>query len=174
VAKEPAEVRLRAAPASGQDAPFRPDAGGTLDPTARRGESYTYTAQRVRRVRVEGHDLELRSVACAPVTVAMRDTFPPRPPVGVEAIAGALGGAMGIDLSWVPNTEEDLAGYLVYRQEVSAVEAVLLTPAPVPQPAFRDAGAVAGHSYRYMVVAVDTAGNRSAPSAAATEEMPRP
>jgi hypothetical protein len=146
------------------------DAGGTIDRTAEMGESYRYTAQRVRTVSLGGHMLELRSFASGGVTVAMRNSFPPHAPGGLEAVpGGAEAGDRSIDLSWTPNTESDLAGYIVYRQEiaekgVAAGTATRLNPTPVAGPAYRDQTAVAGRRYAYFITAIDTAGNESAPS----------
>ena len=146
------------------------DAGGTIDHTTRMGERYRYTAQRVRSVSLGGHTLELRSFPSAPVTVVMRNSFPPHAPTGLEAVPGGVTAAdRSIDLSWTPNTEADLAGYIVYRQEiaskgVAAGTATRLNPTPVVGPAYRDQTATAGRRYAYFVTAVDTAGNESAPS----------
>jgi hypothetical protein len=127
------------------------------------GESYRYTAQRVRAVSLGGHALELRSPISQPVTVAMRDIFPPHPPSGLEAVpGGATAADRSIDLSWSPNTEADLAGYIVYRQEIdskgeAAGTATRLNATPVVGPAYRDQTAIAAHRYAYRVTAVDTA-----------------
>ena len=151
------------------------DAGGTVDHTIQKGETYRYTAQRVRTVSLSGHALEMRSFLSSPVTVAMRDTFPPHTPSGLEGIpGGATAADRSIDLSWTPNTDADLAGYIVYRQEidlkgVAAGTATRLNVTPVVGPAYRDQTAVAGHRYAYRVTAVDTAGNESAPSDAIQE-----
>jgi hypothetical protein len=159
----PIEVKLRTPLQSN-------DAGGTIDRTAQMGESYRYTAQRVRAVSIGGHSLELRSIVSPPVTVVMHNTSPPRPPSGLEAVpGGATAADRSIDLSWTPNTEPDLAGYIVYRQEVdskgvAAGTATRLNPTPVVGPAYRDQTAMAGRRYAYRVTAVDTAGNESAPS----------
>ena len=170
--KEPALVRLRASPEAEGDSLFRPDAGGMIDPGARRGESFVYTAQRVRQVVLDGRMLELRSAVSAPVTVVMRDKFPPQAPSGVEATASWVAGAPGVDLSWRPNTEDDLAGYLVYRVDVdSGAGNVRVTPAPFLQPAFHDVAVAAGHTYWYTVTAIDAAGNQSQPSAPAEEKV---
>ena len=128
---------------------------GALDRAAQMGERYTYTAQRVRMVEVAGRRLMLRSAMSSSATVEMRDTFPPHKPSGLEAVAGD--GV--IDLSWEPNTEADLAGYIVQRQEDALAR--LLNTSPVPQSSFQDKTVVPGHTYLYSVVAVDKAGNRS-------------
>jgi hypothetical protein len=153
------------------------DPGGTIDHTAQMGESYQYTAQRVRTVSLGGHTLELRSAVSPPVTVAMHDTFPPRAPSGLEAVpGGATAADRSIDLSWTPDTDADLAGYFVYRQEVDPQGQVTSTVTrlnitPVAGPAYRDQTALAGHRYAYRVTAVDTAGNESAPSADVQETL---
>jgi hypothetical protein len=169
----PIEVKLRT--------PVQPtDTGGTIDHTAQAGETYRYTAQRVRSISLNGHTLELRSAASPPVTVVMRDTFPPHVPSGLEAVpGGATAADRSIDLSWTPDTDADLAGYIVYRQEVDekgivAGTATRLNLTPVAGPAYRDQTAMAGHRYAYRVSAVDTAGNESAPSAEVQETLREP
>jgi hypothetical protein len=154
-----------------------PDAGGTVDKTTHIGDSYIYTAQRVRYVTLDGHALELRSVISPPVTFAARDIFPPLVPTGLEAVpGGATPADRSIDLSWTPDSEADLAGYNVYRQEVTSTgevagTAARLTSTPVVGPAYRDQTAVPGHRYSYRVTAVDATGNESAPSAAVQETL---
>ena len=172
-AKEPAEMHLRASKPNFTDNPFVHDAGGTLDATARRGETYSYTAQRLRSVVIAGHTLELRSNSSPAVDLAMRDIFPPRPPAGLEAIANPSSTAASIDLSWQPNTEPDLAGYRVYRQDGSTA-AVNLTPELIPIPGFRDVTAIVGHRYLYSVTAVDSAGNESQRTLTVSEELRQP
>ncbi len=55
---------------------------------------------------------ELRqSEISAIVGVTPMDVFPPAVPAGLTAVAGVN----SIELAWQPNTEEDLAGYQVYR-----------------------------------------------------------
>jgi hypothetical protein len=169
-AAAPIEVKLRT--------PVQPeDTGGTIDHTAQTGQTYRYTAQRVRSLSLGGHALELRSAISPPATVVMRDTFPPHAPSGLEAVPGGVTAAdRSIDLSWTPDTDADLAGYFVYRQEVDekgvvAGTATRLNITPVAGPAYRDQTAMAGHRYAYRVTAVDTAGNESAPSAEVQENL---
>jgi hypothetical protein len=166
----PTEVRLTTPPG-------QPDAGGTTDSSARKGETYTYTAQRVRLVTLNGHSLELRSAKSSPITLTLNDIFPPQTPSGLDAVPSGTGAA--IDLSWEPDTDTDLAGYNVYRQELTTSNQPIgssqrLTQVPAPGPAFHDATAIAGHRYAYRVTAIDTTGNESLPSAAVLETATEP
>jgi hypothetical protein len=153
------------------------DPGGTVDQTTRTGETYSYTAQRVRSVSLDGHALELHSTVSSPVTFIARDVFPPLPPTDLEAVpGGATPADRSIDLSWTPDTESDLAGYSVYRQEVTssgevAGTAARLNSTPIVGPAYRDQTAIPGYRYSYRVTAVDASGNESAPSAAVQETL---
>jgi hypothetical protein len=144
------------------------------------GETYSYVVQQVRFTTLEGLPLELRSEPSTAVTLTMRDTFPPKPPSGLATIPGATDAAAGtpstpyIDLSWEPNAEPDLAGYLVYRQLARPngdPQGPLgrLTPLPIAAPAYRDVAVVPGQRYIYSITAVDASGNESAPSAKAQE-----
>jgi hypothetical protein len=153
------------------------DAGGTIDQTAQKGETYRYTARRLREISLQGHALELRSDLSLPVTVTMLDTFPPGIPIGLEAVpGGATASDRSIDLSWTPDIDPDLAGYSVYRQEVTSAgqvagTATRLNTSPIVGPAYRDQTAVPGHRYAYRVTAVDASGNESAPSADVQETL---
>jgi fibronectin type 3 domain-containing protein len=119
--------------------------------------------------------------------LALKDTFPPKPPTGLAAVPNEATGTpdhaspdqASIDLSWEPNTDPDLAGYIVYRQLVDATgaltgPAIRLNPTPLPGPAYRDQTAIVGKSYAYRVTAVDTVGNESAPSADVQEKLREP
>jgi len=156
------------------------DAGGTIDATAIMGETYSYTAQRSATATLDGHALTLRSLPSAPVRVTVRDLFPPAVPTGLEAVPGGIAASdRSIDLSWTPDTDLDLAGYFVYRQEVSPNGALTgastrLNQTPVPGPAWRDSTAVPGQRYAYRVTAVDASGNESAPGAAVQESLRQP
>jgi fibronectin type 3 domain-containing protein len=69
-----------------------------------------------------------------------------------------------IELAWRPNTEEDLAGYQVYRSvEGSAPERIA---GPVDAPNFSDRTVEIGKKYSYTITAVDRTGNESAHSTA--------
>ncbi len=146
-----------------------------MDTTVRMGESYEYRAQRVSRVDVEGKTLELAGEFSAPVDVEVKDVFPPEVPKGLAAVAtsGENGAGPAIDLSWQPDLDPELAGYLVYRREGDGEWQRISPATPAIAPAFHDAGVEAGHTYRYAVSAVDKGGHESARSAEAGETVPR-
>ncbi len=176
------EVVLRAS-----DAGTSGETQGTVDATAKMGDTYTYVAERVRTVVLGSHPIEVRSAPSPTVTLAMHDTFPPKSPTGLATVPGTSSGQSGagasinlsIDLSWEPNAEPDLAGYLVYRQlampdGTPQGPLARLTAVPIPAPAYRDVAVRPGQRYIYYVTAVDAAGNESAPSAKAQEVVDSP
>jgi hypothetical protein len=86
----------------------------------------------------------------------VKDVAPPAPPVGVAARETEG----GIEISWSPSTEPDLAVYRVYRwtPETSTQRIADVLP---PETTFLDTTAPAGVQLRYAVSAVDKAGNES-------------
>ncbi|MEZ5289340.1 MAG: hypothetical protein R2712_31980, partial [Vicinamibacterales bacterium] len=91
--------------------------------------------------------------ASEPGCVTPTDTFPPAPPRQLAAIAG-----IGvINLIWEPNTEADLAGYLVLRGAAPGDTLQAITPAPIRETTYRDQAVEPGVRYIYAVVAVDNA-----------------
>jgi hypothetical protein len=163
-APEPVEQNLfiKAAEARG---------GRTLDAAIRFGQTYEYRAQRVARVTVDGKTLELAGEFSAPVRIAAVSAFPPAVPSGLAAVASQSESGSSIDLSWQPDTELDLAGYMVYRREAEG-DWKRLSDKPSLAPAFHDAQVQPGHSYRYAVSAVGQNGHESARSAEAQESVP--
>ena len=149
---------------------------GALDRTARFGEVYEYAAQRVVRVSSAGEDgskaLELDGEISAPIRVEVIDTFPPAVPEGLVAVLVAE--EKTIDLSWQPDTDEDLAGYIVYRSETGSDWKRVSGPQPLTGSAFRDTTVESGHSYRYAVSAIDLTGHESKRSIEAQESIPNP
>jgi hypothetical protein len=88
----------------------------------------------------------------SPITcVTPRDIFPPAAPKQLAAIASA--GV--INLIWEPNSEPDLAGYIVLRGEAPGDKLQALTPAPITSTNYRDSDVKPGVRYVYAVVAVD-------------------
>jgi hypothetical protein len=95
-----------------------------------------------------------------PICVTPRDTFAPAAPKGLAAVSGS--GA--VNLIWDPNTEGDLAGYVVLRGEAPGDTLQPLTAQPIRETRYNDRAVRPGVAYVYAIVAVDRAGNRSAAS----------
>lgn len=91
--------------------------------------------------------------ASEPACLTPADRFPPDPPQRLAAIAGV--GV--INLIWEPNTEADLAGYVVLRGIAPGDTLQALTPSPIRDTTYRDETVRPGERYVYAVVAVDNA-----------------
>ncbi len=109
-------------------------------------------------------DMSVESDAAPPRCTTPTDTFRPAAPTGLTPIPSE--GA--ITLIWNPNTEGDLAGYIVFRASVPAGVLMPLTPAPIQLTTFRDTVA-RGARFAYAVQAIDKAGNASLESARVEE-----
>ncbi len=123
-----------------------------VDMTAPYGVELAYTVRAVlaKNPKIEG--LPAEEVVAVP-----RDVYPPKAPTRVDALSeGNL-----VRLLWDPVDTPDLAGYLVFRSEAGGAP-VQLTKDPILDPFFNDPTARVGRRYRYTVLAVDRAGNRSA------------
>jgi hypothetical protein len=112
--------------------------------------------------------LTVESDASPPRCVTPVDKFPPKPPTGLQAIASE--GA--ISLIWEPNTEKDLAGYIVLRAIAPSGTMAPVTPMSIQATTLRDP-VQPGVSYVYAVQAVDKAGNTSVPSSRSEETEAR-
>jgi hypothetical protein len=155
------------------------EAGGStsraLDTNIRFGETYEYRAQRVVRVPVNGELLELTSPLSDPIRIEAIDVFPPGVPKGLAAVAtaGENGNAPAVDLSWLPDTDSDLAGYIVYRRE-DGDRSQRISTQPIVGPGFHDANVQPGRTYVYAVSAIGQNGHESARSTEAQETVPAP
>ncbi len=101
----------------------------------------------------EGGGVTVESLASPAACITPTDVFPPAAPRNLAAV----GSEGAVNLIWEPNTEGDLAGYLVLRAVADGSALTAITPAPVKETTYRDTGVVAGTRYVYAVVAVDTA-----------------
>ena len=123
-----------------------------LDRTAVRGETYRY---RLRPLR-----LSLAGTIEGPVseelTVTAEDSFAPTPPEDLRAVRAAS----SVELSWLPSPEEDVAGYLVVRNED------VISPL-VTRTTYSDRSAPLDEHLEYAVKAVDETGNESGPGTVA-------
>jgi hypothetical protein len=103
-----------------------------------------------------------------PICVTPKDTFPPAAPKALAAVSDV--GA--VNLVWDANTESDLAGYIVLRGAAPGDNMQPLMRDPLKDNRYVDRTVVGGTTYVYSVIAVDKAGNRSAPSNR-VQETPR-
>jgi len=123
------------------------------------GATRCYT---VRTVETIG-GLSLESEAPSPQCQTLVDTFPPSAPKDLQLVAGER----SINLIWAPNSEKDVAGYIVLRGS-SPAKLEPITPTPLADPTFTDS-VQSGVRYVYAVEAVDKAGNTSQMSNQAEE-----
>lgn len=99
--------------------------------------------------------------------IAVRDLTPPAPPSGL----GVLPRDGGLEVSWSPSTDTDLALYRLYRAAGRGTE-IRRAELPAKETAFLDEDGSPGTDYRYRLTAVDKDGNESAPSAPAEGRFP--
>jgi len=170
---EPLEQSLLVEPSANSDR--------ALDTSIRFGETYEYRAQRVARVAIGGSTLELAGPLSPPLRIEAVNIFPPAAPKGLEAVAtaGENGSGPAIDLSWLPGTEPDLAGYIVYRRErgtsgANAAWQRISSSQPVVGPGYHDANVQPGLTYMYAVTSIDQGGHESARSNEASDTVPAP
>jgi hypothetical protein len=147
-----------------------------IDRSVRFGESYQYRAQRVLQAVVDGKTLELDGAFSDTKDVEVQDVFPPSVPSGLVAVAalGENGSAPAIDLSWQPDTDVDLAGYIVYRRKEGGAWERIPSGGQVVAPAFHDTQVLPGHTYLYAVSAIDKGGHESKRSPEVQETVPQP
>jgi hypothetical protein len=138
------------------------DPGQAIDLSVQPDRKYRYTAERVLQQPGKDKTIEISSAPSDWIQVDTRDVFPPSIPAGLISVA--VPEEHSIDLSWTPDSEADLAGYLVYRREGTS-SPVRISPAqPLPGPSYRDLTVQPGHQYFYSVSAIDRSGNESAKS----------
>jgi hypothetical protein len=138
------------------------DAKSLVDTTAPLGQSVCYVVRAVASL-----EPIVESASSEEACVAVADIAPPETPTGLSILAVAG----GIELSWSPLPEADLAGYRILRGAPAGAPEPIAEVAP-NQTQFLDRGAVRGIRYRYRLVAFDRAGNASPPSEPAEGELP--
>src|SRR5580704_7765304 len=128
------------------------------------GKIYVYIVRSV--TTAAGNELE--SSDSDPLILKPADTFPPSTPPSVVAAAienpETTPPSLEVDVSWSINTEQDLAGYRVYRSDIEGQKGSPVTQDLLLSPAYRDTSVTSGHKYWYSVTAVDLSGNESAPA----------
>ena len=118
------------------------------------GEKRCYLVRTVQAV----DDAIIESAASPEVCETPIDTFPPAVPKALQAVASV--GA--VTLIWEPNTERDLAGYIVLRGG-GENDLQPMMQEPITATTYKD-DLASGSRHVYAVRAVDKAGNISAPS----------
>jgi predicted small lipoprotein YifL len=127
---------------------------------------------------------EAESVNSSPVTIVAKQIFPPPAPTGLQVVL-TPGTPPSVDMSWLPVSAPDLAGYNIYRRPVGTRGSASAAPtaaawqrrnqSPALTPVFHDAGAAAeSGTFEYAVTAVDRSGNESAKSEPARVLIPPP
>lgn len=136
------------------------------DATVKNDTTYYYVVRSVATERPPWRESQDSNQAAA----TPMDFTPPAPPRGLAAVPAS--GA--IALSWEPNAEPDLLGYLVYRREPPALNPVRLTQTPIQSTTFTDRTAKPGARYVYTVSAMDRSPHRneSAPSDEVSASLP--
>ncbi len=130
----------------------------TTDAGAPEGREACYVVRAVASV-----DPLVESAASNEVCLEVKDVAPPAAPAGLAVLPREK----GLEVLWTPSSEEDLAGYRVFREAVGEPRR-LLAELEAGRSAFLDAEVRPGVSYKYSVVAFDRAGNES-PAAPAVE-----
>lgn len=127
------------------------------DPSVTEGQTYGYQVQ----ARDEAGNASAASDPVMVSTPIAPDLTPPTAPAALVASTTQT----SVTLSWTPSTDErGVAAYEVIRDGLAVGSG--LTPSPTPS--FTDTGLTPTTTYHYTVVALDAAGNRSAPSAPVT------
>lgn len=161
----PLTYNVYAAPSTAESSPTDPpkplnakplEALSFEHPGAQPGVERCFVVRTVQTIEGTMLESEPSTRAC----IIPRDIFPPAAPKALSAVAGP--GA--VNLIWDANTEADLAGYLVLRAEAPGDTLQPLNSEPTRETRYRDTTVTAGVRYVYAIVAVDRAGNRSAPS----------
>ncbi len=138
------------------------------DQTFRFGEEYNYV---VRSVSLGTGGAQVESLNSNALAVAPVDKFAPTAPDKIS-IAPA---PSRLALFFTASPERDVAGYLVYRStdpDLPKDRWTKLTQNPLTRTTFQDEAVESGKRYYYYVVAVDAAGNISAPSDVESETAP--
>ena len=133
-----------------------------VDEKALPGESVCYT---VRTVSSTAPFLE--SAATDEQCLVVEDVAAPATPVGVAAQPREG----GLEVSWSPSPEADLAGYRIYRW-FQGVPVARIADVPAGETTYLDPDAPTGTVVRYSVTAVDKSGNESSRSPAAAASRP--
>jgi fibronectin type 3 domain-containing protein len=110
------------------------------------------------KLRAVSGDTEIKESLA--LLIQMVDNTPPSTPSG---LAGDIDDNGVVRIKWTPNTENDIAGYYVFRASRKNDEGVRLTPQPITYQNFTDSVSLKTLDFKvyYGVVAVDKRKNES-------------
>jgi len=132
------------------------------DTTIAPGERWCYVVRTVAST-----EPVVESASSGEACLENKDVFPPAAPTGVAALVHDD----GVEVSWSPSLEADLASYRVYRAAAGAPP-IRVAEVAAPETSLRDVAAPRGAVLAYTVTAVDRDGNESPPSAAVEASRP--
>jgi fibronectin type 3 domain-containing protein len=148
-------IRRRLATATPETLTVHPAAAPPyLDDKAQPGARYCYTV-----LNVASTQPLVASAESPEACVDVEDRRPPASPSGVALLPQSG----GLEVSWSPSPEPDVLTYRVYRAAAGG-ELKKLVERTASERAYLDTTTVRGTKYRYVVTAVDRAGNESAQS----------
>jgi uncharacterized protein len=106
-----------------------------------------------------------------PYLAQLADSVPPTPPQGLKVVIDTTGVAK---LIWVPNKENDLLGYRIYRSNFAAAEYTQINRDPTPTASYIDSINInrLNSKIYYKLVAVDNRFNPSDYSTPVIVELP--
>ncbi len=110
---------------------------------------------------------DARDIGVVPLPALLPFLFADRTPPAVPALPAATVAAAGVTLTWTAGAAADLAGYDVIRTVGGGVPG-LLNAVPLERLSFVDRTLPKGQTATYVIRAVDSSGNLSAPSPAVT------
>ncbi len=118
--------------------------------------TYSYT------VRAFLKDKQAESGNSSTVEIKARDTFPPEPPEGLTSDEIPE----GVVLFWMPGSEEDLAGYNIYRRKKAEGKFVKINEELIKSSRYTDTGIKKDGVCFYRITALDSSSppNESPPS----------
>ena len=116
--------------------------------------------------RIKGRDFECNEGISSDYQFTTPTGDAPAIPTGFYA--GVATESEKIDLMWISNSEDDLAGYNLYRADSANSNYIKVNGSPIPNQEasviYQDEGLKIATKYYYFIKAVDVAGNESSPS----------
>jgi hypothetical protein len=142
-----------------------------VDPKIEWESTYDYWVTPITHWQAGTRSGDVEGVDSSTAKILAHDVFPPAVPRGLQAVYAGDPQRPAIDLTWTPNSDEDLAGYNIYRREASGAF-TKINSTVVKTPSFHDAQVRPGGTFIYAVSAVDLRNNESEKSKETSERVP--